>query len=360
VTLKLIKLTDDHIVAYEDFLQACPLAMMYHSLTYRRFLKHFLPSSAEDHYLLVFEGNQIVGVLPCFLIDGPYGAVVNSLPFFGSHGSILLHPNANNDVTTLLTEGLMNLCHKHNVSFTTVIDTPFSSNERIFMHNLSFQFCEHRIGQITMLPEGDVDQKVSESLMLSYHSKTRNHVRKGLKSGLVFGHDDSQQTLRTLFVLHEENMLSIGSVSKPIKFFNSISSQMIYDNDYRIYTARTHTGKIVSAVLLLYFKDYVEYFCPATLDGWRVMQPLSALIYLAMLDSVLERKARKWNWGGTWLNQKSVYHFKSRWGTSDYPYRYYTRVLLDENRLSNLSRQELLDSYKWFYTVPFSVLEQVG
>lgn len=356
MSLELTELTAKHRADYEELLQVCPWAMVYHALTYRSFLKDFLPSSAEDHYLLVFDHSQLVGALPCFLIDGPHGVVVNSLPFFGSHGSLLLRPGANSATASILAEGLMDLCRSRNVSFATVIDTPFSNYEELFNRAMDFQFRDQRIGQFTPLPEADTPQQVAESLLALYHQKTRNIVRKALRSGLTFGHDRSQQTLDALHAIHEANILSIGGIPKPRSFFTSITSQLSYDKDYRIYTARTGTGEIVSALMLLYFKDTVEYFVPATLEGWRTAQPLSALIYLAMLNAVLERRSRKWNWGGTWLTQDGVYRFKSRWGTRDYPYHYYTRVFPDTRIVKKLTSKELIYSYQWFYTVPFAAL----
>lgn len=358
MSLELTKLTTEHESAYEKLLQICPWAMLNHSLTYRSFLKDFLPSSTEDHYLLVFDDNQLAGALPCFMIDGPHGPVLNSLPFFGSHGSILLRPDANNAVAEILAEGLMNLCRSRNVSFATVIDTPFTNNENLFKRTMGFQFRDKRIGQFTLLPKGENPQQVRESLLALYHQKTRNIVRKSLRSGLVFGHDQSEKTLDALHRMHATNIIGIGGIAKPRSFFTSIAGKLVYDKDYRIYTARTETGEIVCALMLLYFKDTVEYFVPATVESWRNAQPLSALIYQGMFDAVLERQSKSWNWGGTWLTQDGVYHFKSRWGTRDYPYHYYTRVFPDENKLNSISSQELLEGYQWFFTVPFSALGQ--
>jgi len=61
-----------------------------------------------------------------------------------------------------------------------------------------------------------------------------------------------------------------------------------------------------------------------------------------------------WNWGGTWLSQDGVYRFKSRWGTQDLPYRYFTIVRNSE--ILKASREELLTAYPGFFTVPFSAL----
>lgn len=356
--LKLTELTPAHELAYEELLQACPWAMLYHSLVFRRFLKDFLPPTAEEHYLLAFEDGELVGALPSFLIDGPLGPTLNSLPFFGSHGSILLRPGVKSaTIATALAEAMMDLCSTYGVTFATVIDTPFSNNEEVFRRVMAFQYRDARIGQCTPLPEASNPEQVNESLLTLYHQKTRNIVRKGLSNGLVFGHDQSTQTLDALHALHEANIYGIGGIAKPKKFFSSIANQLQYDRDYRIYTARTTEGDIVCALMLLYFKDTVEYFVPATAENWRSAQPLSALIHLAMRDAILERGARSWNWGGTWLTQDGVYHFKSRWGTRDYPYHYYTRIFRD---LQSLDSQTLLKGYPWFFTLPFSALSNNG
>ena len=73
-----------------------------------------------------------------------------------------------------------------------------------------------------------------------------------------------------------------------------------------------------------------------------------------MLDAVVEKKMQLWNWGGTWLSQNGVYQFKSRWGTKDYPYFYHVRVVDPAGMLEEVREDELLASYPYFYTIPFS------
>ena len=55
MALDLAVLNPQHEGIYGEFLMSCPSAMLYHSLAYRRFLKNFLPSNAQDYYLLAFE-----------------------------------------------------------------------------------------------------------------------------------------------------------------------------------------------------------------------------------------------------------------------------------------------------------------
>ena len=358
MALELAILNSQHEKAYEELLMDCPSAMLYHSLAYRSFLKDFLPSHSEDHYLLAFENGQLVGALPTFIIHGPNGTALNSLPFFGSHGSIILAKNTNPETASFLARALYEFCITQKIVFATVIDTPFIDNEELFQRNLGFQYKDYRIGQLTALPEAKNINDISEYLLSMYHQKTRNIVRKALGSGLNFDYDQSKLTLDALHALHEQNILGIGGIAKPKCFFKSISRHFQSDIDYRIYTARNESNEIVCALMLLYFKDMVEYFVPATANLWRSSQPLSALIHIAMRDAVLERGAKIWNWGGTWPTQDGVYHFKSRWGTKNHPYKYYIRVFPDENRLLDVNKISMLNNYPWFYTVPFAILEK--
>jgi hypothetical protein len=355
---EITELTPIHERAYEELLQVCPCAMLYHSLAYKRFLNDFLPSTTEEHYLLAYVDGQIAGALPCFLALGPFGPVVNSLPFFGSHGGLLLRPSASPEVAVALLDALLHLCRVRDVFAATVIDTPYLESKELFRRGIAFQYSDQRIGQLTDLPDRGTIEQTVEKLLALYHQKTRNIVRKALRNGLLYSHDQSTEALVALHRLHEVNILGIGGIAKPWHFFTSIATQLQYDVDYRIYTARTPEGAVVCALMLLYFKDTVEYFVPATDEKWRSHQPLSALIHLAMLDAVTERGSRRWNWGGTWVTQKGVYHFKSRWGTSDHPYSYYTRVFSGMRSLIGVKSSDLSEGYPWFYTIPYSSLEQ--
>lgn len=360
MTTEVTQLAPAHEEAFADLLSTCPWAMVFHSLQYRRLLKRFLPTHAQDHYLVALEDGRLTGALPAFVLDGPLGPVVNSLPFFGSHGGILLSPDAGSDVAARLTQSFLELCGNRQATFATVIETPFHSEEGLLASAGGAAFRDRRIGQFTPLPsaEPEAASQVEERLLKLYHQKTRNIVRKALRSGLTFAHESGQEVLHRLHALHEANIGAIGGIPKPRSFFDAVAAELEHERDYRIYTARTGSGEIVCALLLLYFKDTVEYFIPATAEAWRPSQPLSALIHIAMRDAVLERQARSWNWGGTWLSQDGVYHFKSRWGTQDHPYQYHTRIFPGRERLQGVTRQALQIGYPWFYTVPFSELPQ--
>jgi lipid II:glycine glycyltransferase (peptidoglycan interpeptide bridge formation enzyme) len=117
----------------------------------------------------------------------------------------------------------------------------------------------------------------------------------------------------------------------------------------------THDGQPIAALLVFYFNGTAEYFTPVIISEHRNTQALALVIYEAMKDAVSLKKCKYWNWGGTWLSQRGVYDFKKRWGTSDYPYYYYTKLFNEGVRFS--SKEALLKNYPGFFVLPFSELE---
>ncbi|HET6892090.1 MAG TPA: peptidoglycan bridge formation glycyltransferase FemA/FemB family protein, partial [Pyrinomonadaceae bacterium] len=99
-----------------------------------------------------------------------------------------------------------------------------------------------------------------------------------------------------------------------------------------------------------FYRLVAEYFTPALDEEFRSLQPMSLLVFEAMMEAA-RRGCEEWNWGGTWRSQAGVYLFKKRWGTRDLPYFYYTRVL--DERLFALESAQLLEEYRWFYVFPF-------
>jgi len=340
---------------YRQLLADAPAAMFNHSLRYRKFLQQIL-CDAEDHYMLSYEAGELCAALPIFHKSGPLGTVVNSLPFFGSHGGVVAKPNIRKSAIVSLLDAFSDFCKNQEAICSTLIESPIDFGKEIY-RTYSANFYDERIGQMTTLPVQGEKIEVEKSLMNLFHQKTRNMVRKGLKGGFEVSHDGSRNTFEALHSLHEESLRGIGGIAKPLQIFYAISNVFIYDEDYRIYTA-THNGEIVSALLVFYFKGMVEYFTPATKEAYRSYQPLSMLIFIAMRDAVIERAAKCWNWGGTWITQDGVYQFKSRWGTTDHSYRYHVKLYKDLCCIEGISKTDLLKSYPYFYTVPFSTLEQ--
>lgn len=361
MTVRVETLTAAREGEYEELLRSDESSLLYASLPYRRLLRAVLGDSARDCYLVASEeGGRLVGALPAFVRLNPArGNVLNSLPFYGSHGGVIVSPEAARPAA--VREELMRAFHalarEHRVVASTLISNPLAADEEFYEANAGHDLKDARVGQFTPLPghlaAEPAAEAVGDALMAAFHQKTRNAIRKAQKSGLAVSHSDSLEALRTLAAIHHENMAAAGGPSKPWEVFESIRASFEYGRDYRVYLAEAD-GAVVAALLVLYFNGVAEYFTPATRESHRALQPASLLIYEAMAHAA-RRGFRLWNWGGPGPSQPHIYNFKKRWGTFDRPYFYYTKVF--DRSVLGRSKAELLGEYPYFYVVPFGGLK---
>lgn len=346
---KVSLLSDRDIENYNKFILRDKKTLIYYSNKYRLLLKQFL--QAEDNYLIATDkNNNIVGILPSFVCFNPLlGNVLNSLPFYGSHGSILEF-EGNHEVRAALLNRICELSFEKKCIASTIITTPFEENIECYDQILVDALHDRRIGQITSLPA--ISESLEVDLMASFHQKTRNMIRKAQKVGLTYSNLCTDELFSFLVDTHHENISSMNGLAKPKHFFDLLRENFELNKDYKLYTAFLE-DKPIATLLLLYFNKTVEYFTPAIVAEYRTLQPLSFLIFQAMQDAIYEGYLY-WNWGGTWLTQDGVYLFKKRWGTQDYPYNYYTKIY--HSKLLNVSKQQLLEQYPYFYVLPFNKL----
>ncbi|MGE5329818.1 MAG: peptidoglycan bridge formation glycyltransferase FemA/FemB family protein [Deltaproteobacteria bacterium] len=298
------------------------------------------------------EDDKVLGILPSFLKDnGNFGAVLNSLPFYGSNGGVIEY-EGNELVKEQLINAFYALAEGKNCVSATIITSPFEENINFYDEKVCFTFKDNRVGQLTKLPT--YTEEIENDLFNIYHYKTRNTIRKAKKEKVRVSSDYSDDILRFLMSVHSNNMLKIGGIEKPKNFFELISQVFYGEKDFKIYTAYLE-NKPIAALLVFYFNKTVEYYTPVIEEDYRNKQGLSLCIFEAMKDAI-GRGYEWWNWGGTWTSQNGVYDFKKRWGTQDREYFYYTRIFND--KIMNLSKETLLKEYPFFYVLPFGRLSK--
>lgn len=302
-------------------------------------------SGAQNETLIYEENGEISGVLPLLSKNGAFGKVYNSLPFYGSHGGVI-------STSDLVSEELYSyVLGKESLGKDTALVMisenpfePFQMADSI----LSELTVEDRICQVTPLK----DISTENQLLEIFHYKTRNMVRKSLKSG--FELVDSIDLFEPMYVLHKANMEAINGTAKPFSFYQSIKENYTYGKDYRILGAKIE-GQLAAALLVFYHSGIVDYHTPTINIEYRGLQPNSFLIYQFLLDAVTKGYSY-WNWGGTWKTQESLYRFKNRWGAKDLSYRYLIQI--ENKEILNSNPATLLSDYQFFYTVPFELLTQ--
>jgi Acetyltransferase (GNAT) domain len=329
---------------YQRFVDAQPASLVYASLAFRNFLSRV--TNGEDRYLIAVERNAVVGVLPAFLQpDRGHGAVLNSLPFFGSIGGVLA-ARGRDDVAAALLDGFDRVAADAGCISRTIITSPLDPDTRWYERHVTFR--EKRNCQITPLPEAGAD--LDERLLASFEDPRPRNIRRASKSGVTVVERWDDEALRFLASVHAENIGALGGIVKPLDVFLAVAA--CFDrSQYSVFVA-SRDGHEVAALLTFFFNGTVEYFTPATVHDERSNQPLSLVIFEAMKRAA-ERGCRRWNWGGTWATQTTLYDFKKRWGAVDHPYWYFTTV---DDAVLDRTREDILAAHPYYYVCPFEAL----
>ncbi len=298
---------------------------------------------AYCRWIVAHRGEEISGILPYLVKEGPLGPVFNSLAYYGSNGGVIQAEKDHNSLIAVV-DAFYKVAANSNAVSATIISNPLECNNDIYEACAKHDFRDKRIGQFTHLP------KKVDDLLTQFDDPRPRNIRRAIREG-VSVRKGAAEALDFLYSTHVDNMRSIGGLAKKREFFDAIPANM-QGGDWTIFTASLNE-KPIAALLLFYFNRTVEYFTPVIIHSHRNTQALALVIYEAMNDAI-HRGFANWNWGGTWLDQGGVYDFKKRWGTSEYPYFYYTKVFKRE--LSLCQQYYLLEQYPGFYLIPFAYL----
>jgi hypothetical protein len=333
-----------------DALNDCPEAMVYGSRDYHRFL-----SDAAGGDVINFVarcGDSPAACLTAFSAHVPgHGRVINSLPWYGSHGGCF-----GPALTTATREALLGAYREYSaapdVLTATLIATPAESAYSDAYRRLLAPGAEDsRIGQITALPcpSPTVDRDLEQVL----RQKTRNLVRKACRQEFVEDVRDDTDAWRAVHDLHAENMDRMGGRAKPWDHFEYLRRHI--PEDRRRLSLAVLDGQPVAGLLLLMHARTVEYFVPVIRHAYRSLQPLSFLIWHAMRWAIAAGYTQ-WNWGGTWGAQDSLHHFKAGWGADDRVYRYFVCARPDAIVHLRAHRAEIAAALPYYYLYPYAAL----
>lgn len=313
-------------------------------------------TGGEALVLLAEADGETIGAFPHLTLTHPrLGSVVNSLPWYGSHGACLLdgaRPDADTIRRALLNSFRDHLKVVDILSSTVILSHQEEPHRALYVEALSPTAIDARVGQVTALPPEPGAN--SECLMSVFKQKTRNLVRKGLKQGFTEHVADDDAAWDTLHRLHSESMNAIGATAKPRAHFEALRSAL--PASMRRLSLAMDGNTPVAALLLLCCGSTVEYLTPAADAAYRARQPLSFLIWHGMLNAI-DHDRRTWNWGGTWKTQHSLHHFKAGFGAEDQPYSYLITAPTTGLAALRAQRDELGDLFPYFYTYPYAALD---
>ena len=180
---KLTKHLDKQFVdRYIDFLEEKGSTLFYQSPVFHRFLKNHLNS--DLYYFLWLRKNKIVASFP-FMVkrNEKVGGVLNSLPYYGSNGSLVFSHSAKGDeknkIRNDLKDRLNSFYKDQDIVLSTLISNPLEKEEMEWLRgNWRADFKDYRIGQITELP--DYSETFEDDLFDLYDNPRPRNIRRAM------------------------------------------------------------------------------------------------------------------------------------------------------------------------------------
>ncbi len=295
--------------------------------------------------LFVERRGKIVGILPFLLTeDTAHVKILNSLPFFGSPGGILLADTDAQVLLGIMLDALDEYCEAAHIGAAMLNPGIFSRHSAAIASLWKPSFTEHRIGQITLLPTEEA------ALLPLFHKSKRQAVRKAGITGITLRKAASESDWQWFQHMHSQRMAAIGGLAKPSAFFKWAQTEPEF---ITLFMAELD-NRLCAGLLVCHFQTRDEYLVPVFSPEKAGNSAMSLLVFWAMRRGI-QRGATHFSFGGTWLDQTGVYRYKSQFGTSDHPYAFYGKIY--DATLFEMTRAQLLSRYPWFFVMPFSLLE---
>jgi hypothetical protein len=321
-------------------------ATVYHQKAYVDILAEHL--EAESFYIGVFKGEKLVGAMPFILKRSPLGNIINSNPYFGSHGGpvsddALYHDERMEAKFRALI--FFNQFAKDNCLLSTIVTSPFDRYQDNYFSALDYTYIDERLTQITVL---------DNRLFTDFSESCRRSIRKSHEFDLHFDFREDENKLDEFYPVYHKTMEAMNRPTIDKELFK----KLIEFEDLDTYIdSLFFNDKMIAGIFFMDFKNTTWYIAPAILFDYRHTQAGNRLVYERMEMSESEGKSY-FNFGGTPKDNHSLYRFKRSFSAIEFPYYYFTMEYGDTTHILNMNESELKEAYPGFYVVPYTRLRR--
>jgi len=301
VETKISVLDDDSFDSWDAYLSTSDSSTLFQGSAWMHVVKETY--GHQPLYLQATRGDQIVGVLPLFLVTIPLmGRIIASDPFT-SYGGICADDSA---VACRLLEAAAELAKSHDALYVEI-------KNLTELRNHSEGWCKKEIycTMLLDLSEG------ADAVWTSWKGKTRTDVRRAIKMDVKLskGHHD---LLDPFYSLVTADMKRLGTPVHSRAFYRNILNS--YPNDARIYLA-TKNGAPIASILTIRAKQMVQAYASASDWEARNIKPTS-LLYWQLIKDAVDMGVKTLDFGRSTLDS-GTYKFKQGMGGIPVPLNYY-------------------------------------
>lgn len=284
-----IKLLADEEILWDQYVQNCSEASLYHLVGWKRVIEKTFDH--RTYYLYALQSNSIVGILPLVFFNSKlFGNLLISLPFF-NYGGIAADSN---DTRKILLENAINIAQLEGAEH---IELRHMEN-----YNLGLPTKTSKVLMLLELPS------TAEELWKSFKSKLRSQIRRPEKEGFTvkFGQMEEVDNFYEVFA---NNMRNLGTPVYPRQLFKNILLE--FGDKTRICTVYADDRPIASG-FIAGFKDTLQIPWASSLGKYNRFSP-NMMLYWNILKFACDEGYKNFDFGRSTPNE-GTYKFKKQWG----------------------------------------------
>ena len=332
---------------YDSVIDNCKYGFIQQSTVWRNVISGLGPD--EPYLLLARDNGRPVGVLPLYLYRGKFGNIITSVPQPGPLGGIA-SVDGYDDKDALykaLITYAADLGREKKCCLLTIITNPFTRDDALYKKFLLPEYELENFTQFIYLGNSD-------------YIITSKNIKRDLKTsvagGVTIKEAASAYDFDALYKIHCKRQVEISTIPLDKRLLENIFNIACPANKAKIFLAY-HDGSIIAGWILIHDKLITDVFVIAADSAFDRIFPNFALADYSIRWAQGEG-ARLYNWQSSPGRSSGVYKFKTRWGSEEAGYYFFTKVLGDVSGIMNGNFSEVGGAYTNHFLLPCEVAEK--
>jgi FemAB-related protein (PEP-CTERM system-associated) len=302
-------------------------------------------------YILVESESNIVAVLPLIYVKSRiFGNKLISLPFCEYGGFIFESRSQFNSLALkLLLDFTKRLGAELHVDYIELRSPPV--DDSVIKNLISYEYLRNE-QYVTF----KLTFKKREELWKGLKKKTRNAIRKALKSAVKARIAEDDRDLLNYYELYLETQKRHGSPPHAYDFFKLIWDKF-HKLGYVYVWLANYKNEVIAGNITFRFRDKMNWWSNVTKTKYRNLNPTNLLLWTAM-EWGFDNNIEIFNFGRT-RKGSSVHRFKRGWGGSEVvlsDYIYFRR----QRFLPDPSQRKYIYLAKIWSHIPTSISRRLG
>ena len=331
-------LNDELKVEWNKYVTSSSSACYIHHIAWKETIENTY--GHKPYYLMAFENEKVVGVLPMFLISIPLLGKILASGVFGSYGGICAD---NSDIANFLMTEAADLSRSLNVKYLEIKNFNNFSQEN--------KGWEKYYNYYTFIIKLD---KNPDLVLNKLTKKARQNIRKAVRSNIKIV--KGSRYLEAFYDLIANNMKRLGTPVHSKKFYKSILKK--FNGDAELYIAKFEDRTVSVALTIKYNSNIFGYANAAHPDY--LSYKANFLIYWEIIKSAGGSELKYFDLGRS-INNSGTFNFKQNFGASPLPlyYDYYMNKVKNIPVINSESKILSPAAQLWSH-LPLGVTKKLG